>query len=239
VTPPAAPSIPSVSPVSIAPPIIPFEEELLPPMDIDQADTESIASVESRESLESRESVEERRRVSGEKDLEGPPSLSYLGSDVVVTKAKRVSRELLESVEEIEAKRRMLEVSPVPSPELEVSVSQFEIPHREERPEVSQLRVEIGPITTIFRKVLDEKFDEKEKRSERVELVFDEVLEAIAMARTGSLPSRRDVAVSFMQLLILKTLQVIGVEQFTPYGPLLITKGLKWTLRFSSSQTYE
>ena len=66
------------------------------------------------------------------------------------------------------------------------------------------------------------------------EAEFDELLEDVV----GGFPNRRDRAVSFFQLLVLTSLNVVQVEQAAPYGPIVIQRGDRWQRRLSASQSF-
>ena len=66
------------------------------------------------------------------------------------------------------------------------------------------------------------------------EVEFDELLEDVV----GGFPNRRDRAVSFFQLLVLTSLDIVHVEQSGPYGPIVIRRGGRWQSRLSASQSF-
>lgn len=51
-------------------------------------------------------------------------------------------------------------------------------------------------------------------------------------------PNRRDRSLAFFQVLVLASLDVIGVDQAAEFADVHITKGRKWGVRFSESQMF-
>lgn len=52
----------------------------------------------------------------------------------------------------------------------------------------------------------------------------------------GGDPPRRDRSVSFFQLLVLRSLDILDVEQSVPYGSMILRRGEKWDARLCASQ---
>ena len=70
--------------------------------------------------------------------------------------------------------------------------------------------------------------------SEIPEVEFDELLQDVV----GGPVNRRDRAVSFFQLLVLLSLNIVKVLQPAPYADIVIQRGDKWDSRLSASQSF-
>jgi len=115
---------------------------------------------------------------------------------------------------------------------LDVSLSQFELSYEEIKeplrrmspvPGLPPISSEGVRIARKFRRLLEDAFSalgEEEPEALRLE-------ETIA-ARAGGLPTRLDMVRAFMQVLVLKTQDVIEVEQARPFEDIIITKGPRW-----------
>ena len=82
--------------------------------------------------------------------------------------------------------------------------------------------------------MVDRKFSELTRARKPAEVELDALLTELVHAE----PGRRDRALAFYQLLVLKSLDVIDVEQDVPFGDITIKKGPKFTVKFSSSQMF-
>jgi chromatin segregation and condensation protein Rec8/ScpA/Scc1 (kleisin family) len=89
----------------------------------------------------------------------------------------------------------------------------------------------VSKLTEIFRTELEEAVNKMEEEGITPPSVeFDELLTTVL----GQLPSKRDAALAFFQLLVLKSLDVVQVEQETAYGPIIITRGPRWNMKLTA-----
>lgn len=94
--------------------------------------------------------------------------------------------------------------------------------------QVPSFRLNVSNATTIFKEILSEKF-RKRKSVEFENVVRDD--------STGQI-SRRDASFGFFQMLVLKTLDAITVEQSDAYDTITIQKGPRWNTEMFSSQAF-
>ena len=129
------------------------------------------------------------------------------------------------------------------TPDLDAPFSQFQIPMRGEaknplgaqtlgQPQQGKqgARQKISKVTEIFRRILEDAFVSSGKKlgarfAGHGTVTFNSALkDAVA----DELLSVKDVAISFVQLLSLKSLNVIDIQQEVPYGAIAISKGPQW-----------
>lgn len=108
--------------------------------------------------------------------------------------------------------------------------SLFEVPDAEAEP----IEYEISRVTEIFRRLLRDKFglEEAPGLGEGTGISID--FENMLSERLEGYVTRRDAGLSFLQLLVLKSLDVIDVTQKKPFGDICINKGPKWDTTFSN-----
>ncbi|CEP02146.1 hypothetical protein PBRA_002411 [Plasmodiophora brassicae] len=128
-----------------------------------------------------------------------------------------------------------------PTPDFDLSLSQFYIPEVEERGGIAQgsqfnRREGVDRETEILHAILEENFVASSGGEiDRVQPV--DFSDAIQRAVGSDIQvSRKDASMSFVQMLVLKAMDMINIAQLAPYGPITITPTSKFALSFSSSQ---
>jgi hypothetical protein len=124
------------------------------------------------------------------------------------------------------------QISQLMTPDVNVPFSQFEIPMKDESFLSSnsfKVIKQLGKVTEIFRRILSEGFDKAFREKKKSPITFQSTLH-IAVPE-GQLVVK-DVAMSFMQLLILKSMNIVRTQQVEAYGDIHIIKGKEW-MRFN------
>ena len=93
------------------------------------------------------------------------------------------------------------------------------------------VRVNISSGTTIFLDVLKEKLSEV---GPRASIPFNDAVYDPSIKKT----TRRDAAFGFFQLLVLKTIDIVKVAQYDPYGNIEIKRGRNFTTESLGSQLF-
>jgi chromatin segregation and condensation protein Rec8/ScpA/Scc1 (kleisin family) len=94
----------------------------------------------------------------------------------------------------------------------------------------------VSKLTEILRLELEEAFNRQE--SEGIippSVEFDELLYSVL----GTSPTKRERALAFYQLLVLKSLDIIQINQEKPYDEIIITRGERWNIKlFAESMAF-
>jgi len=126
------------------------------------------------------------------------------------------------------------------TPDFDVPLSQYKLPEQEEKGlthkikkgNVKDLNHKVSQFTRIFKSLLDDGFQTKTGGKKPENLIFKDVLEAgVRDQFDDGKPialSRQDLALSFLQVLILQSMGIISVEQPVPYKDVSIAKGARW-----------
>lgn len=120
----------------------------------------------------------------------------------------------------------------LPSPDLGVTVSQFELPEitvESEQPIEKNVRYNVSRATQIFRDRLIQKSDLA--GDEDAEVSFNQFV----AENTAGPVTRRDACLGLLQVLVLKTLDVVKVEQIEPFADIILTRGRGWDVPFAES----
>eukprot|EP00474_Spongospora_subterranea_P008343 CRZ08801.1 hypothetical protein [Spongospora subterranea] len=124
------------------------------------------------------------------------------------------------------------------TPDLDLSLSQFDIPEIQVADSGKKFsrRESVDRATEILRDILEENFAiERAGKGDRFAGIdFHKAIQTTVGDKF--IISRRDASLSFMQLLVLKTMDMVNIEQKEPYGPIQVSPTNLFSLTFSNSQ---
>lgn len=115
-----------------------------------------------------------------------------------------------------------------------IPASQIPVSEETERSEPSLMPdiPEVSRLTMIFRSEMKEKITERQvmSRGQQQGIHLNDIWNSYAPV------SRRDASLCFLQLLVLKSMDVVQVQQEKHHAPIAISKGPKYDSQFSESQ---